>query len=94
MADFKLDHAGLAAVLKLPGTAQMTHDWAEAVGTITTETIANVYGEDGDVVVDDYVTDRAASSVTVRHPLAKLWQVRDGLLTRTAATVGIEVVAR
>ena len=94
MADLKLDHAGLAAVLKLPGVAQMTHDVAEEIATITTEVIANVYGEDGDVVVDDYVTDRAASSVTVRHPLAKLWQVRDGLLTRTPATVGVEVVSR
>lgn len=94
MADIRLDHAGLAQVLKMPGVAQLTHEVAEAVAGVTSEVVASVYGEDGDVVVDDYVTDRAASSVTVRHPQAKLWQVRDGLLTRSAAAIGLEVTAK
>lgn len=89
-----LDHAGLAQVLKMPGIAQLTHDVAVPLAEALSQTVTAVYGEDGDVEVNDYVTDRAASSVTVRHPAAKLWQVRDGLLTRTAAATGLEVNAR
>jgi hypothetical protein len=49
---------------------------------------------DVDVVVDSYRTDRTAASVTIRDPRGRLWQVRDGVLTRAAAGVGLEVTAR
>lgn len=47
-----------------------------------------------DVVVDSYLTDRAAASVTIREPEARLWQVRDGILTRAAGAAGLEVRSR
>jgi hypothetical protein len=53
---------------------------------------------DADVVVDEYqttesgqMTTRVAASVTVRDVRAKVWQARDGLLTRAASTQGLEV---
>lgn len=47
-----------------------------------------------DVVVDDYTTDRSASSVTIREPDARMRVVRDGLLIRDAAAAGLEVRSR
>lgn len=49
---------------------------------------------DGDVAVDEYTTDRAAAAVTLREPTALLRQARDGVLTRAAAAVGLEVRSR
>lgn len=89
MADVKLDYEGIGRLLKSDGVASAVHDLAEQVA-------ANVRGArpEADVVVDDYVTDRAASSVTVREPQARGWVVRDGLLIRQAAQAGLEVTER
>ena len=55
----------------------------------------------GDVVAEPYdfkprgrTSDRAAASVAVRRPDAKLRQARDGILTRAAASAGLEVRAK
>jgi hypothetical protein len=47
-----------------------------------------------EVVVDEYTTDRAAASVTIRDVRGRLWEVRDGVLTRAAAAQGLEVRRR
>lgn len=65
------------------------HDAAEAIAD---QVRAERPG--ADVVVDDYTTDRAASSVTIRHPRGRLWAVRDGIFTRAAAARGLEVRTR
>jgi hypothetical protein len=46
---------------------------------------------DARVVVDDYTTDRAASSVTIAHPAGLRLQAKYGSLTRAAASAGLEV---
>lgn len=55
---------------------------------------------EGDVVAEPYdfrprgrTSDRAAASVAVRRPDARLLQARTGLLTRAAASAGLEVRA-
>ena len=55
----------------------------------------------GDVIAESYdfkprgrTSDRAAASVAIRRPDAKLRQARDGILTRAAARQGLEVRAK
>ena len=88
MSDLKLDSDGIDAILHSSGVAHAVHGLAEQIAANV-----DVPASDG-VVVDDYVTDRAASSVTIRDARGRLWQVRDGVLTRAASAVGLEVTER
>lgn len=86
LTDFRLDSAGIAEILK---SAEM-----QAAVTGLAESIAgDVRSQVGDaeVVVDEYMTDRAAASVTIKHPKGLLLQARDGVLTRAASSAGLEV---
>jgi len=83
----KLDRAGVAELLKSAEFAAAVHGIAESIR-------GNVQVNDAEVVVDDYTTDRAASSVTIKHPQALAWQARDGVLTRAASGAGVEVTAQ
>lgn len=85
---FKPDRKGIAEILRTQFKDEI-HDLAEKVA-------AEVRSQhpDADVVVDDYETDRSASSVTIRDVRGKVWQVRDGVLTRAAAGAGLEVTER
>lgn len=85
----RLDHGGITEVLKSSEVAAEVHALAEKVASNARSATAGA-----DVVVDDYTTDRAASSVTIRDPRGRLWQVRDGVLTRAAAAAGLEVTER
>lgn len=85
----RLDHGGVAEILKSADVKEVVHAAAEEIAAA-----ARAQHPGADVVVDDYVTDRAASSVTVREFEAMTWQVRDGLLTRAAASAGLEVTER
>lgn len=90
MADIRLDSAGIAKVLNSAPVAAALHDLAENVA-------ADVRAREpdaDDVVVDDYRTDRAAASVTIRDTRGRLWQVRDGVLSKAAAGQGLEVTER
>lgn len=83
-----LDHAGIAAILKSAPVARAVRGVADGVA-------GNVRGMvDADVVVDSYTTDRAASSVTIRHYQARTWQARDGVFTRAAGARGLTVRSR
>lgn len=86
----KLDHAGWAQVLKSQEVAGAVGGFADKVASTVRESVP----AGTDVVVDRYTTDRAAASVTIRDAMGKLWQVRDGVLTRAAAANGAEVKAR
>ena len=83
---FTRDSEGIAEILTSQPLGDAVASYADAIAArIQTE------HPDAEVVVDRYTTDRAAASVTVRDLRARLWQVRDGLLTRAAADVGLEV---
>lgn len=92
MADVqvKLDSAGIAQVLKSEPVARAVHQLAQGIAA----DVRTREPDAEDVVVDDYTTDRAASSVTIRDARGRLWQVRDGILTRAAAGAGLEVTER
>lgn len=86
--EVRLDSKGIAEFLKSAELAHVIHDIAEQVaGNAQAVT-------DAEVGVDDYVTDRAASSVTILDPRGMEFQARDGLLTRAAAAAGLEVTAK
>lgn len=85
----KLDRKGAAEVLKLDGVQN-------AVTGIARVIAADVRSQKpgADVVVDEYTTDRDAASVTIRDARGRIWQARDGILTKAAARAGYEVVER
>lgn len=90
MADFELDHAGIAEILKSSGVRAVVSAAASSIASA----VRSSEPEADDVVVDNYTTDRAAASVTVRDVRAKGWQAKNGLLTRAAASAGLEVRSR
>ena len=85
--DVTLDSAGMAELLNSDEVADLVKGVADRVAT---QVRGAVDARDG-VVVDTYTTDRAAASVTIRDPRARLWQARDGVLTRAVASAGLEV---
>lgn len=76
---FRLDRRGGAEVLK-----QLA---AESINAVARQVAAKA-GPDAEV--SEYTTDRAAASVSV--PAEQ--QAKDGVLTRAAASVGLEVRAK
>lgn len=88
--EIEWDHAGFDAILKSSEVAGAVRARADAAAGYVRSVVE---AEDG-VVVDDYTTDRAASSVTIRDIRGKLWQVRDGVLSRAAVAAGLEFRSR
>lgn len=89
-AKIQLDTKGIRSVLSGADVASAVRGLAEqAAGNARAVLPAGT-----DVVVDSYTTDRAAASVTIRDGRGRLWQVRDGVLTRAASALGLEVTAR
>lgn len=90
LTDLRLDHAGIAGLLKSGPFQAAVHEIAEGIAN----DVRGQVPEDVEVVVDDYTTDRAASSVTIKDARGMLWQARDGVLTRAAGGSGVEVTER
>ena len=88
--DVRLYSPGIAEVLNLRELADMVHEFAERIAGQVRDSVPDAE----EVVVDDYQTDRAGSSVTIKDARGRLWQVRDGVLTRAAAANGLEVTER
>lgn len=91
-ARFKRDSKGIEQILKSAKVAKVIHTEAEQVRSATVAGLG-FDARDG-VVVDDYTTDRAASSVTIRDPRALTAQATTGVLTRSATSVGLEIGRR
>lgn len=81
----KLDHAGIAAMLKSHEVAQLVHAEAERIAAeLRTDGDVVRHEMQGDVIVTDYVTDRAASAVTLAHPGGLGMEAKHASLTRAA----------
>lgn len=76
----RLNHAGIAKLLKSAEFREMTNREARAVAEAAG-------GSSKGAKVDEYTTDRSAASVKV--PAAR--QAKSGALTRAAAARGLEV---
>lgn len=91
----RLDSSGIRSILKSPEIAAAVHREAEDIADALRADDAIVRNElVGRVLVDGYVTDRAASSVTIGHPAGIPIQAKHGSLTRAAERTGHTVTAR
>jgi hypothetical protein len=93
----KIDRAGVQAVLRSGDVADMVHGEAVNLASelrtdpaILRNTLATLDG----IKVDDYTTDRAASSVTITHASGVAIQAKHGSLTGAAERSGLEVKQR
>lgn len=86
---FKLDHAGIASLLKSEAFASAVESTAERIA----EEVRPQVG-DKPVEVEPYETDRAAARVVIADPAGKALQAKHGVLTKAAASVGLEVKSR
>lgn len=93
MARIRLDHAGIAEMLKSGPVAAAVADIAEAVAA-EARSDAAVARHGVPVKVNHYTTDRAASSVTLAHPAGLGIEAKHGTLTRAAGAAGLEVTGR
>lgn len=89
-AQVKLVSAGMEAMLKSSEVAAAIGDLALEVGEAV-EAHESVQRNAMPVVVDDYVTDRAAASVTIAHPGGLGVQAKYGALTQAAGQAGLTV---
>lgn len=80
--------SGIGDMLKSDEVRSVIDDLAQQVAARVSA------GPGVDVVVDSYTTDRAAAAVIIAHPKGMLLQARDGVLTRAAASLGLEVRER
>lgn len=82
-ASIRLDHDGIAEVLKSEGIAQQVHAIAERKAeTVRAHRSVRENGVAGSVRVEDYTTDRAASAVVIAHAAGLPIQAKYGVLTK------------
>lgn len=94
-ARLKLDHAGIAAVLKSAEVGDAVASLADKVAArVRDDAAVRRNGVEGHVVVDEYTTDRSAASVTITHPAGLPLEAKHGVLTRAAGDEGLEVRSR
>lgn len=84
----RLDHAGIRDILNSPEARRAVHETAQQIRDHLE------VPDDTDVAIDDYTTDRAATSITIRDVRAQTWQARDGVFTRAAAAAGFEIQSK
>jgi hypothetical protein len=91
MADveFRLDRSGIRELLRSDPVRELVDAKA---GEIAAAVRTQIPG-DVEVRVDSYTTDRAAASVIIADVRGMAWQARDGVLTRAAGSIGLEVRA-
>lgn len=90
MARFKftLDKEGIAEILKSQEVADAIFDAANEVHTAV-DAMVGADAADG-VVLDEYETDRAAASVTIRDVRALMWEATEGVMSKAIDAAGLE----
>lgn len=83
---FRPNRKGISEILKTQSAAAVNDLAAQIQG----QAQASV-GDEAEVTMEAYTTDRAAASVTIASPRGMEMQARDGILTRAAASLGLEV---
>lgn len=91
--DLKLDHGGIAELLKSGGIASVIQSAAEATAAAARGR-PEVVRHEASVTVAAGTTDRAICSVTVAHFLGMGLQGKHGTLTGAAGDAGLEVSER
>ncbi|MGM5069819.1 hypothetical protein EU244_033895 [Rhodococcus qingshengii] len=88
--DFQIDAEGIAEILNSSEVRAMVE---EATGQIADQARGQV-GDDIDIGVEMYTTDRPVGSVAIMHPGGIGLQLKRGILTRAAGIVGLKVGGR
>jgi hypothetical protein len=89
LVEWRLDAAGVREVLQGDDVRSLIDGLASNVADSVRALVPH-----GTVIeVRAYTTDRGAATVVVADPQAMAWQARDGILTRAAGHVGLEVKA-
>lgn len=91
--DFTPDRRGLEDLLKHELAGEI-HKLAEQVAENVKAQGLTVNGDELPLVVDKYTTDRAAASITIKHPAGLPMEAKYGVLTKAAAAAGLEVKAK
>lgn len=89
LGDFRLDRRGVREVLRGEAVRSMVDDAALQIQVRVRAKVP----QGTEVRVDKYTTDRSAAAVVVAHVQAMAWQARDGILTRAAGELGLEIRA-
>lgn len=93
----KLNHAGVAAILKSGEMAALVNGAAEEIAANVRAQGQKVGALEGSgeidlpVTVSPTTTDRAHASVALAHPAGIAVQAKHGALTRAAAAAGLDV---
>lgn len=87
LQSFRLDSAGVRAVLKYPTVRAMVNQVALDIKV----RVAAKVPAGTKITIDEYTTDRDAAAVVIEDVQAAAWQARDGVLTRSAGEAGFEV---
>lgn len=97
----RLDHAGIAQILKSAPIAAAVKRAAETVAQNVRDQGIKVGDRDGGaheydlpVTVTMVTTDRAHANVTIAHPSGIAVQAKHGALTKAAAQAGLDVRER
>lgn len=94
----RLSSRGIAEIAKSREVRREVTELAERVADNVRAQGIRVEGSPGDVAlpieVTSYTTDRARSSVTIKHPAGQAVQAKHGALTKAAAAAGLEVKDR
>jgi hypothetical protein len=89
----RLDRAGMRAMLSSGEVSAAVEGLAHSVAAIAAGEPAHSDGPIP-VEVDTHTTDRAAASVRLAHPAGLSKEAKYGILTRAAASAGLDVTAR
>jgi len=84
---FELDRRGIREFLRSPEVHQMVNEAAAGIQ----QRVRSQLPPGTPVRVERYNTDRGAAAVVIADPRGMAWQARDGVLTRAAGEMGIEV---
>lgn len=97
----RLNHRGIAQILKSPAMAAVVKAAAERVAENVRGMNITVGDVDGGpheydlpVTVTMFTTDRAHAVVALAHPAGEAVQAKHGALTKAAAQAGLDVRAR
>lgn len=88
---FRIDRAGVSEILKVQ-CAPVINEITEQVADAVRADVRDV-GDDIEVEMQSYTTDRGAAAVTIAHPLGLELQATRGSITKAAAALGLEVKA-
>lgn len=85
----KLDHAGIASILKNEMRGPVEAAAAAIAANVDVGSVT-----EAQVTVRSYTTDRAAAAVSIAHPAGLALEAKYGSMRKAAASVGLTVKSK